>query len=283
MPVSASSASRARADAVVATPADVEAFGVPGCVLKTTRGGYDGKGVWFVASAAQSDDQCAEAFEAAAAAGVRAARRGAGRRSVASCRRSSRDRPAARRRRTRSSRRCSATASAARSSLPHPASTRRWRARRSGSRSLIAGELDVTGVLAVELFETDRRRMLVNELAMRPHNSGHWTIDGAVTEPVRAAPARRARPAARLTGAAVAVDGDGQRARRANEPGPLRRLPARDGARPRAAGAPLRQGACGRDARSATSTPSATTWRTAWSGRGTRPPGIAGESGDESE
>ena len=46
--------------------------------------------------------------------------------------------------------------------------------------------LDVTGVLAVELFEapnpeTDEPEVLVNELAMRPHNSGHWTINGAVT------------------------------------------------------------------------------------------------------
>jgi 5-(carboxyamino)imidazole ribonucleotide synthase len=45
----------------------------------------------------------------------------------------------------------------------------------------IAAGLDVTGVLAVELFETADGRLLVNELAMRPHNSGHWTIDGAVT------------------------------------------------------------------------------------------------------
>jgi 5-(carboxyamino)imidazole ribonucleotide synthase len=45
----------------------------------------------------------------------------------------------------------------------------------------IAGELGVVGVLAVELFETGAGRLLVNELAMRPHNSGHWTIDGAVT------------------------------------------------------------------------------------------------------
>lgn len=68
----------------------------------------------------------------------------------------------------------------------------------------IAEGLDVTGVLAVEMFEvTDgaggadgpvdalgavgspdgrpARRVLVNELAMRPHNSGHWTIDGSVT------------------------------------------------------------------------------------------------------
>jgi 5-(carboxyamino)imidazole ribonucleotide synthase len=45
----------------------------------------------------------------------------------------------------------------------------------------IAEELGVTGVLAVELFETDDERILVNELAMRPHNTGHWSIDGATT------------------------------------------------------------------------------------------------------
>ncbi len=44
----------------------------------------------------------------------------------------------------------------------------------------LAAELDVTGLLAVELFETGRG-LLVNELAMRPHNSGHWAIEGAVT------------------------------------------------------------------------------------------------------
>jgi 5-(carboxyamino)imidazole ribonucleotide synthase len=45
----------------------------------------------------------------------------------------------------------------------------------------IATGLDVTGVLAVELFEAGDGRLLVNELAMRPHNTGHWTIEGAVT------------------------------------------------------------------------------------------------------
>ena len=44
----------------------------------------------------------------------------------------------------------------------------------------IAGEFDVVGLLAVELFEVEGG-VLVNELAMRPHNSGHWTIDGSVT------------------------------------------------------------------------------------------------------
>jgi 5-(carboxyamino)imidazole ribonucleotide synthase len=59
----------------------------------------------------------------------------------------------------------------------------------------IAGELGVTGVLAVEMFELSRpadplgtadaeggrAAYVVNELAMRPHNSGHWSMDGAVT------------------------------------------------------------------------------------------------------
>ncbi|MEV0581847.1 5-(carboxyamino)imidazole ribonucleotide synthase [Nonomuraea sp. NPDC050310] len=44
----------------------------------------------------------------------------------------------------------------------------------------IANELGVTGLLAVEMFETEQG-LLVNELAMRPHNSGHWTIEGART------------------------------------------------------------------------------------------------------
>lgn len=50
----------------------------------------------------------------------------------------------------------------------------------------IAGDLGVTGVMAVELFEltdaaTGKTSFVVNELAMRPHNSGHWSMDGAVT------------------------------------------------------------------------------------------------------
>ena len=53
-------------NAIVGSVADVEAFGFP-CVLKTTRGGYDGKGVWF----ARSVDDCADAFAAAEATGVR--------------------------------------------------------------------------------------------------------------------------------------------------------------------------------------------------------------------
>jgi 5-(carboxyamino)imidazole ribonucleotide synthase len=44
----------------------------------------------------------------------------------------------------------------------------------------VARELDVVGMLAVELFDTGTE-IVVNELAMRPHNSGHWSIEGAQT------------------------------------------------------------------------------------------------------
>jgi 5-(carboxyamino)imidazole ribonucleotide synthase len=44
----------------------------------------------------------------------------------------------------------------------------------------VAGALDVTGVMAMEMFET-AEGYIVNELAMRPHNTGHWTQDGSVT------------------------------------------------------------------------------------------------------
>jgi 5-(carboxyamino)imidazole ribonucleotide synthase len=45
----------------------------------------------------------------------------------------------------------------------------------------IADRLDLVGLLAVELFLTDRGEILVNELAPRPHNSGHWTLDACAT------------------------------------------------------------------------------------------------------
>jgi len=46
---------------------------------------------------------------------------------------------------------------------------------------LISESLGVTGNLAVEMFETNQGELLVNELAMRPHNSGHFTIEGSAT------------------------------------------------------------------------------------------------------
>jgi 5-(carboxyamino)imidazole ribonucleotide synthase len=82
----------------------------------------------------------------------------------------------------------------------------------------IAGELDVTGVLAVEMFEVaapDGPGYLVNELAMRPHNSGHWSMDGAVTgqfeQHIRAVldlPLGDPRPRAPWTAMANVLGGD---------------------------------------------------------------------------
>jgi 5-(carboxyamino)imidazole ribonucleotide synthase len=45
----------------------------------------------------------------------------------------------------------------------------------------VAEGLEVTGVMAVEMFEARDGRLLINELAMRPHNSGHFSIEGSVT------------------------------------------------------------------------------------------------------
>jgi 5-(carboxyamino)imidazole ribonucleotide synthase len=45
----------------------------------------------------------------------------------------------------------------------------------------IAEKLDIVGLLAVEMFVTQAGDLLVNELAPRPHNSGHWTIDACYT------------------------------------------------------------------------------------------------------
>jgi 5-(carboxyamino)imidazole ribonucleotide synthase len=46
----------------------------------------------------------------------------------------------------------------------------------------IANELDLIGILAIELFELNNGDLIVNEIAPRPHNSGHWTMDGCVTD-----------------------------------------------------------------------------------------------------
>jgi 5-(carboxyamino)imidazole ribonucleotide synthase len=45
----------------------------------------------------------------------------------------------------------------------------------------IAASLDLAGLMAVEMFVAGDRGILVNELAPRPHNSGHWTIDACAT------------------------------------------------------------------------------------------------------
>jgi 5-(carboxyamino)imidazole ribonucleotide synthase len=159
----------------VVTSADEAAdFGFP-CVLKTARGGYDGKGVWFVGTA----QECAPAFETAARTGVRilAEEQVAFRRELSALVVRSPSGQAAAYPVVESTQRdgiCREVIAPAPDLPPE-------RAARAEELALrIARELDVTGILAVELFETDDG-VLVNELAMRPHNTGHWTQDGAVT------------------------------------------------------------------------------------------------------
>jgi 5-(carboxyamino)imidazole ribonucleotide synthase len=162
-------------NAIVAGVAEVEGFGFP-CVLKTTRGGYDGKGVWFVSG----PEDCAEAFEAAERTGARilAEELVDFRRELSALvARSPSGQVAA----------WPVVASEQRMGIcreviaPAPDLDPDLAVQAEQIAMRIAGELGVVGVMAVELFETNDGRVLVNELAMRPHNTGHWTQDGSVT------------------------------------------------------------------------------------------------------
>jgi 5-(carboxyamino)imidazole ribonucleotide synthase len=163
-------------NALVSSVEDVEEFarstgGWP-CVLKTTRGGYDGKGVWFVDGPAD----CAAAFESGA--DILAEERVDFRRELSALvARSPSGQVAA----------WPVVASTQRNGICHeviapaPDLDPELAVQAQQIAMQIAGELGVTGVLAVELFETRSGGVLVNELAMRPHNTGHWTQDGSVT------------------------------------------------------------------------------------------------------
>jgi 5-(carboxyamino)imidazole ribonucleotide synthase len=163
---------------VVATQDDIADFakrigGFP-IILKTTRGGYDGKGVWVANG--PDDPVVAEAFQA--------------------------DVPILAEEKVDFVRELSAVV--ARSphgqavaypivesvqrdgicvevTAPAPGLAPEQAARAQQTALRIAGELGVVGILAVEMFQARDGRLLVNELAMRPHNTGHWTIEGAVT------------------------------------------------------------------------------------------------------
>ncbi|MBV9205209.1 MAG: 5-(carboxyamino)imidazole ribonucleotide synthase [Actinobacteria bacterium] len=164
--------------APVGSLAEVEDFaaGAWPVVLKAVSGGYDGKGVWVCQSAAEAAtvltdtvlargiDLLAEdyvAFERELA--VLAARSPHGQGAV-----------------------YPVVQTIQRDGIcreviaPAPGLPPGRAAQAAGLALRIAAELDVTGLLAVEMFETPGG-LLVNELAMRPHNCGHWTIEGART------------------------------------------------------------------------------------------------------
>jgi 5-(carboxyamino)imidazole ribonucleotide synthase len=64
---------------------------------------------------------------------------------------------------------------------PAPKATKATLAATAEIARKVAEGLGVTGVMAVEMFEARDGRLLINELAMRPHNSGHFSIEGSVT------------------------------------------------------------------------------------------------------
>jgi 5-(carboxyamino)imidazole ribonucleotide synthase len=141
-------------------------------VLKATRGGYDGKGIWMVASVAEAEPVLASGIALIAEERVDIARELA-----ADVARSPFGQGAAWPvvETVQTDGICVEVVAPAPDLDEHRADEAQSLALR------IAADLGVTGVLAVELFETVDGRLLVNELAMRPHNSAHWTIEGART------------------------------------------------------------------------------------------------------
>ncbi|KAJ1680507.1 hypothetical protein LUZ63_024269 [Rhynchospora breviuscula] len=147
-------------------------------VVKTPRGGYDGKGVRVVSAGHEADDWFAALAEDARGGALlveelvdfsrelaqQVARRPGGQRAVYPV--------------VETVQRGGVCVEAI---APAPHVTARCADVAAHIGTTIAEGLDVVGMLAVELFETVDERLLVNELAMRPHNSGHWTQDGAVT------------------------------------------------------------------------------------------------------
>ncbi len=182
---------------VVATPDELAAFGAEvgwPVIAKTTRGGYDGKGVWRV------DDVvgCALPFEALGRAqGPTEGTRGDGGASAeqppvrilaeeyvpfvrelsAIVARSPHGQAVA----YPVSESVQRDGICVETTTPAPGLTQDQALACQRLALEIAAELDVTGILTVELMEHPDGHVVVNELAMRPHNTGHWTIDGAHT------------------------------------------------------------------------------------------------------
>jgi 5-(carboxyamino)imidazole ribonucleotide synthase len=163
---------------VVADPAALVTFGDEQgwpVIAKTSRGGYDGKGVWRVASAEQAGvpfDGLADGVQILAEELVRFTRelsalvaRSPSGQAVAYPISESTQRDGV----------CVETVT------PAPGLTEEQAVAAEQLALTIAHELGVVGVLAVELMQRDDGSVVVNELAMRPHNTGHWSIDGAHT------------------------------------------------------------------------------------------------------
>ena len=163
---------------VVPDPAALVAFGdAQGwpVIAKTSRGGYDGKGVWKLDSAADVDAPFADlapGVQVVAEEYVDFARelsalvvRSPSGQAVAYPVSESVQRNGV----------CVETVT------PAPGLTDEQAVAAELLALTVAHELEVVGLLAVELMQRRDGSVVVNELAMRPHNTGHWSIDGAHT------------------------------------------------------------------------------------------------------
>ncbi len=158
----------------VATVSDVEGFarhvGWP-LVLKAATGGYDGKGVWVVHDSAEAAEVLSSGIRILAEQLVPLQRELA-----AVVARSPYGQGAA----WPVVETVQADGICVEVVAPAPGLSEERALQAQGLALRLADELAVVGVLAVELFET-ADGIVVNELAMRPHNSAHWTIEGSRT------------------------------------------------------------------------------------------------------
>ena len=144
-------------------------------VAKTSRGGYDGKGVWQLDSAAQASEPFAQLSDGVRIIGEEFV--DFARELSALVVRSPSGQAAA----YPISESVQRDGICVETTTPAPQLDDDHAVAAQQLALRIAHELGVVGVLAVELMQRPDGSVVVNELAMRPHNTGHWTIDGAVT------------------------------------------------------------------------------------------------------
>lgn len=164
--------------AEVTSVEDVLAFGSEHgwpCVLKTARGGYDGRGVWVLDGPDEARGTVAELLAGGAVLLVE--QRVELRRELAALVARS---PFGQGACWPLTETVQQDGICVQTLAPAPDASAELTKQAQDMALQIADSLDVTGVLAVELFET-ASGLVINELAMRPHNSGHWTMDGART------------------------------------------------------------------------------------------------------
>jgi 5-(carboxyamino)imidazole ribonucleotide synthase len=148
------------------------------CILKTPIGGYDGKGVRVIRSIEDAHDWLSAEFLASVGGALLAEEKVDFVRELAQL--SARNPSAAWAawplvQTIQEYGVCSQVVS------PAPGASRQTIEEAAQIAKRVAEGIGVTGVLAVEMFETRDGRLLINELAMRPHNSGHFSIEGSVT------------------------------------------------------------------------------------------------------